>query len=606
MADDRAEQIARIEQIERIKALESKRSGSDPAQPSAAAIGSPDGKTGAEVESPDWVDRLKQLASGAQAAISKSHIPILNVAMNPGVQEAAGRVLSVPGGIARTLAADGLEALAPGKNDVTLGDYGNAALGQAPGVGDQVARKFPEVDSASMDIPGTNGKKLSARDLMNFVGNTALDPLVHGMGQAVGKGMYDSSIGKIIGEGKRFGKDSVGETYNKYGIKNPLTMDKTVQAAVDKNMLATGATEAAATRLPGSDIDVAKAMEPAQAHVNAITKYARGDSAQEAMAEEMQKEIDNHKSTISKEPQKAFVELPYTEPEQKLVYAGPNPESELHLGSGESTGRLMQNTVTPRLDAKGKPVVNSTPLKKMPGERLFESNPENLTPGGRGGNYEINRLPVPGNYDIQTNMIPKLDVGEATSEPDLLNPKTSIKPSPLAGSQWKTDAYAAAKDAAYDTAKKTTAWQGFYKSLGYGLKEATEKAIEKTLGSEAAEQYRKTNADTGNLLSTKRAQINAQAQAERLKASVTTPITTGTEGAAGGLAAALKEGDPLEKLGAFTVSAGLQKLAKGAQLGAMPAGYALRNMPQAPLNAAIIGTNLKPSPWAIGDDNGKK
>lgn len=611
----------------------------DPAQPGPQAIGSPDGNVPAPS---DWKSHATQVPEDAydkmgpafERALSKT-IPGMGIARALGetdvgkaIHEGTGKIAGYPAGIARTLAAYLAGVVKPGENPIGMGDAWDAAAGHAPGVGDQ-AKKFG-IPDAKIHLPGETHPHVSTTDLLNMGGNAALDPLMYGGAQMLGKGMYDSSIGKIIGEGKRYGKDGVGETYNKYGIKNALTMDETVQNAVNKNMAETKATESQATRLPGSDVDMNEATAPAQQHINDIARRAREGSPQAQTAKEMQAELDNHRASAAKPAEKTFLELPYTEPKSSLTYKGPNPEVPVYdAPTMKAIDRV--GTPDPVETRMGQPVkgisgtlpivsmneaavpTNEKPLNNFPGKIGQEDtqglinaikNASREQPGktsiATGAEDTIRTLPVQGRYDLETKMVPKMDVGETMTE-------SKPGPTPLDSSQWKTDAYNSAKNAAYDSQKRTTEWQGFYKSLGYGLKESTEKAIAKVLGPEAAEKYSQTNADTGNLLSTKKASAMQQAQSERLRNSVTTPVANGTEGFTGALVAAMGKGDPIENLGHGAYAVALQKLAKGAQLAAMPTGYALRNTPLALTRAASIDNNMKLSPWAPqGDQNGQR
>lgn len=78
--------------------------------------------------------------------------------------EPVKRVMSIPGGITRTAAMGSLETLLPGENKVTSQDYMDALAGNAPGVGDQFARKYPDINP-------------TLKDALNAGGNIALDPL---------------------------------------------------------------------------------------------------------------------------------------------------------------------------------------------------------------------------------------------------------------------------------------------------------------------------------------------------------------------------------------------------------------------------------------------
>lgn len=273
------EQLARIKQLERIAALEHKAAApKDPAQPSVAAIGSPDGPQAAPAARPSFSEQMGQLKKDPNSIDYDGPPTALDRAMEP-----VKRVLSIPAGVTRVAATGAVGNLLPsanGKNMAENSDYIDALKGQAPGVGDMIARKYP-------------GLSEGLKGIINKGGNFALDPLMWGGLQKMGKGMYDASINPIEVEGQRFGKSDVGDVLNKNGIKNPLTLQKTVQAAVDKNSAVTDQLEAGATA-KGATADMTKAVQPAQEFVNNLKRTARAGSDEWKMAKEMQDEIDNH------------------------------------------------------------------------------------------------------------------------------------------------------------------------------------------------------------------------------------------------------------------------------------------------------------------------
>ncbi len=632
MADDRAAQIARIQQIERIQALEGKsaQKSADPAQPGVQAIGS----TGAE---PDWVDTATSIPGKVADAVSKSHLGLLSAAMNPSIRDLAGRGLDYAGGVARTLGAKAVGAVMPGKNPVELvGDDGiNTVLGKAPGVGDYAERLG--LPTVGVDIPGTNNKKLTSKDLINLIGNAATNPLTYGAAGWAGKKMYNNAIAPLEVEGNRFSKTDVGDELFKNGIASPLKLRERVQAVVDRNMGKATKVEQQATA-GGAEGDVAAAMAPAQAHVNELAKYARGDASKMAMVKEMQDEINQRLTTAAKPSEPILRTLPYTEPEMSLKFK-PNPEMPVYDSGGKHglyTSNAPENqrlglgvvdrvgtpdpVVPNKFSLQGqnqkgisgtRPIVsmNETPLSTTD-EKLL-SLPRQIGRGDTEGLLEalrkatrgepgktkvatgaedtVRSLPIAGEHEMVTKMIPR----EAT----VLDQSEAVPgPSPLETSTWKTDAYNKAKAGAYDTTKRQDAWQTFYKKQGFGLKEATEKAIEKTLGPDAAAEYRATNESTGKMLSTGKAQTRVADQAGRDFTMATSPVPQGTEGVAMAIGKAAG-GSWMDALSA----AGIQKAARGMRLSQMPVGYGLRTMDPNAIRAGVVGSQLRNSndnPWS--------
>lgn len=275
----------------------------DPAQPGVQAIGSPEGATG------DWKSRATSLPASPEAepdVYDKLGSALGHVKLFPGmrlaqalgeteagkvVRAGAGKVMDYPAGIARTMAAYLAGAVKPGPNPIGATDGWAAITGNAPGVGEQ-AEKLGVANKA-IPLPGETHPHISTKDLLNIGGNAALDPMMWGGAQKLGKEMYNSAINPIEVEGQRFNKSEVGDVLNKNEIKNPLTLRKTVQQVVNKNMNLTDATEAGATEL-GANGDAVKAMSNAQAFVDNLKSTARAGSDEMKMANEMQAEINNH------------------------------------------------------------------------------------------------------------------------------------------------------------------------------------------------------------------------------------------------------------------------------------------------------------------------
>ncbi len=583
---DRLSEIRNLERIREIRALESM----DPNQPSVQAIGELDGKTPAGGEKDIYDDAAE---FGGQAMEFAKRHPVVALATHPTV----GKVLGYAGGLTRTGLAKAIGMVTPGRNPVDMNDIVNTLKGEAPGVGDY-AERFG-VKDVPIPLPFEKHNHLTTKGLFNLLGNIVTDPLYHGAGQAMGRRLYGQALEPIELEGIRRSKHEVGDVLNKHGVWNERNLQGKAQAIVDKNMESVRAAETAAAAA-GGEVNIVEAMKEAQANVNRIKKHARPGSAQERMANEMQAEIDNHLQAAAKEPQTQTIFEPQAP--SRPYETGREPLSKHGPGMGvidrvDTTDPLiMRNGKPVRGISKVRPTIDTTPVR-LPPPSGAEAGIVDLKATGKTG--QIGRADIP-------EITPLKPTGEITpfERPDTASAADRVRslpvggkytttttervpgPNPEATAQWKRDAYSTAKDAAYDTAKRTTAWQAHYKSMGFGLKEATEKAIEKTLGKEAALKYMLENEEAGKLLSTAKSQTKVANQ--RARDTNTLTSTSNTEALLGALAHASGKG--LE-------SVGLSKLLRGVKMSRMPIGYALRNTPQAPVTAGVVGTNLL-TPWA--------
>jgi hypothetical protein len=484
----------------------------------------------------DWVDYLSEAPGHVADALTNAK-GAPGASLIPPLVRGAGAAAGYIGGPFQVLAAKLAGMIKSGENPVSLlEDLPKAALGKAPGIGDYAVDKFG-VPDASVDIPGTNNKKLTARDLINFIGNAAVNPLTYGGAKMVGKSLYESAINPVEVEGARLGKAAIGDILNKNRVMTEGSLPAKGQAIVNKNMdtvvrpMEQGATDAGATA------DIKAAMGPAQAHVDDIMKYAKPGSAEEKMAQEMQKEIDLHTQMAAKPSEKVF-----TPKAPEAGYDAPTIAKVDRVGTPEPANQV-NGKPTRGLGPTG-PVINDTA-------------------------DQVVHLPQQGDWT------------ETPATPG---------PSPNATARWKTDAYNNAKSSAYDPAKRSDSWQTFYKAQGYGLKDATEKAIEKVYGSEGLAKYQQANAESGAILSTGKVQGKVAAQQARDLGVATSIAPSMSEGlmsaAAGGAAKDVESG-----LSSFAVMRAL----RAAKLARMPVGYMLRNTPQAPITGAVLQSN---NPWA--------
>ncbi len=620
----------------------------DPAQPGAQAIGTVNGPTPAAQPEKDWVDRAGEIPGALNELARRSHIP--GVSLIPAASDAIGALAKRVGAPAQVLAAKAAGIVKPGPNPVSLmNDLPGAVIsGDAPGIGDYAVDKFG-VPNPSIDIPGTNDKKLTARGIMNVLGNTAVNPLTWGAHKIVGENMYGSALNPVEVEGQRLDKGSMLKVLNKNRIMTEGDLRAKGQRIVDlndKNVITPmeqGATDAAV------EADMHQATAPAQAHVDRLMEHAKPGSAQEKMAKDMQAEIDLHKN-MQGTTAKVHTEFQ------------PKPEEPFLETPTESTGRLEQNQVDHRLDANGKPVVNSRVLTKWPGEPVANNGqvPGPLVPGTKAPfvppdetlstieqlkRSDLDKVigRIRGMPDIappaRTSFVPEAPLAEPTTSPGVVKraiegsrpspqnnfgtqeanweiPKTGQTtpdkpgslpqggdynlvrtegkqgPSANATSQWKTDAYNEAGAKAYDPSAHASSWQNFYKKLGFGMKEATEKAIEKVYGSEGLAKYQQANAESGAILSTGKVQGRVAAQRARDLDVATSVVPSATEALS-----AVTAGGASKSVEAAGLAGAAIRAWRAAKLAKMPVGYVMQNTPLAPVQGAVLQDNLS-NPYA--------
>lgn len=573
--DDNAallEKATLLHQATQLHAAKGKGASGDYAQPGVEGVGVTSGPTPAAQE-PDWVDKGGSMVEGLQGLLAKSHSP-LAFAANPAVQQAVGKVSGYAGGLVRTLATQLAGMVTPGENPVGFEDWGEALTGNAKGVGDQAVRMG--MPNPGFDIPGTNNKRLELKDAVNMVGNTLFDPLAHkGLVQKAGVKLYDSAIRPIEIAGEKVGKEAMGAELRKQKIRTPFNLRERIQNIVDKQQDKIEGFEKQASA-GGGQINVPKAVAPAQAYVDNLARST--EEGDRMIARRLQKIIDDHKATAARPAEEFINELPYSE-EQMVVKSKPASKKYVYDAPTESTGDLMQNEIINRTDAKGKPIVNTKPLKKKPGEYVINNEVDKITPG----------LPEGNEYSMELERVPKFEPFNDLTEP-------TLGPSPVQGAREKRGQYQKAKDIAYVRDHKNSHEQNLRKLLGRGYKVETEASIGQGINEGAQKAYKELNESNGKLLSTGKAQDRVSQQAQREFDTATSPIPSGTES----LLAAIHSTEPEKALGSVALAKALRIM----RLSAMPTGYALHAIDPVASRAAAVGNQLR-SPWNKPDEEKK-
>lgn len=201
--------------------------GGSGASPSGPAQPSPD------ASNKDWVDYLKS----APEAIGKvmmqagrggglaAPLGLIGAALQPTPQHYIGKAIDYPGGLARTILAKGVGMVTPGENPVGMQDFVNAAMGHAPGSG-ELAQRFG-MPNPSVNIPGTNNKNVSLKDLADLIGNTVTNPLMYGAMGKAGEMSYESGLKKIDEAMEARGKIPLSETLQENSTPTSLPAGST-------------------------------------------------------------------------------------------------------------------------------------------------------------------------------------------------------------------------------------------------------------------------------------------------------------------------------------------------------------------------------------------
>lgn len=573
--------------------LEAKEAQGMNPMPGTDAIGVTEGPTPAAKR--DWIDKAGELAETLRAGAEKYGPKPIRIAFNKDVQNAATKILDYPAGLVRTGASQIAGMFVPGENPVGIDDWMEALQGNAKGVGDQAVRMgFPD---NSVTIPGTE-KKIGNKDLLNIAGGMVTDPFNYPSAfKKVGKKLYNSSIRPIEVEGVRYNKNDVGDEMFKNKISNPLNLKEKIQKIVDKNMLEVEGIEKAATR-KGGQIDIEKAMDPAQAYVNKLRAGAV-ESEDLNLVKRLQRSIDAHKKLAGRPGQKEFIELPYTKEVEELVpqapergYKAAGTKVEADIDPSSNAGAQGKYYYGPN-DQRGIQFKDAEDLVTTSKKPDMQWDPKK---GWYSAGDEVVELSTP--MAPKKVLKPAMDVGEIDGEA-ILSPPT------LTGSRLKKKAYVKARDNAYDMNRKSTEYQNFKKAQGAGLKSETEASVGRSLSPEDEIRYRELNESTGKLLSTGKAQERVTNQAQREFDSLTSPFPNGTEGAVMSIPASMSD-DIAEGVGKGALTMAIQKAMRGLKLSQMPVGYGLRSVDPKTLKQLLIINQMKYGPWARGEESGEE
>lgn len=156
---------------------------------------------------------------------------------------------------------------------------------------------------------------------------------------------------------------------------------------------------------------------------------------------------------------------------------------------------------------------------------------------------------------------------------------------PAKGSMEKTFASKQVPGSQYAEFANTPEWGRFSKALASGFRDEVENSVSRTMGAKAGSDVAELNASAGNLLSTRRGQLTAENQGNRLANRIVTP--TGSDAVMAPLAMAM-EGTT----GGLTALAGKHLLDLTRHL-TMPAGYALKKFGETTIGGPAFNAYLR-------------
>jgi len=413
-----------------------------------------------------------------------------------------GQVLDYPGGLLRTGLASYGGMLTGQAGKINDTDVMNALKDHAPNSAEYLERLGVSPGGEVLNNSYTG--KITPRDIEGFALDVGTDPLTAlskaGLvGRPAGTAMekagtaaYKSGLKNLDMATARAEKAPVSDLLLKNGVWGNSQQVFDQMNELGKGLLAERNDILKRGTRAGAEVDMQRAMAPAQAYVDDLRKLNNPESKK--LVDMMQSRINDYLGAGAKEPEQILRELPYTEPVTQTKFSQ-MPEALAYDAPNESTGALMQNKVTYRTDAKGKPIINTMPLKKMPGEPILEptiQDPER--PRFDQKPDEILGLPVGGQYSQETKMAPRVTtvLDETERVPG---------PTPIQTTGWKTNAMNRVGEQGYDQFAKTSQGKAFEKALASGLRGSTAESIGEKLGPDAAVALNEKNANLGQILS---------------------------------------------------------------------------------------------------------
>ena len=556
-------------------------------QPSVAAIGSPNGETGAQEVQSDWKSR----AAAAPLPQAQEERPWYSVSPEglmqgsldalPNIGTGAGEMLGTLGGPAGILAgAAGGGAL--GKHTKELIEQ--YLLGRKPQTREEMYN--------GMTGAAVNGMTGAA------VGQVAA-PVV----STIGSKLYENALSPIEAALAKKGKSGIADVAEDAGIWNPKGIrDKLKSTTADLTDAVKQRYQQATAA--GGELDVNAALEPAQAHVNDFRMKAGRNPELLQQADRMQKRIDMLREAGAKD---VFKQAPEVTGLETAREAAPG-EVKLIGPDGKYPGDpATRYQGSPIADSKGplpEPEAPVVPPKVR--QRLDVRNAYDYTPPTPESAAAAKQAALEAEAAQKAAAL-KASQDAASSLPVQGTIEHLPGPNIEQGVLTKQASQNSVGDAGYSEFAKSGIGKDFEKKIAGGYQKEVENAIGRALGPEYQAEVAAKNASIGKILDTRRAQQALQDLTARKIQSATSIVPNGTEGIAGAVVGA----------GTHNVVDGLKaalavKALKGLSLAEMPAGYALKKA--APFiagvtkNAPMVTQGLvNQSPWALqGDQNGQK
>lgn len=486
----------------------------------------------------------------ADQYISESGVQIESPSFGSRALDYGLRALDYAGGLTRTAAGEAADMFIDG-DLVTGEDWKKAGVGKATSTSEMMERAgveegnrynlMPEMRIPMTDITLGQGDS-SARDILGFLGDVALDPLtwaslgtsaaakkggqtlaskvLNPVGtamQSAGRKIYKSGMKKIDQESVKFGKEPVSDVLLKNRVTGSATKIQEQMDRIAQNLKASRDKILGKATKAGAQVDVPKSLRSAQAFVDSLR--AKADPRMEATINRMQQEIDQLAETAARAEMPAQPEIRMTSLEPQLKEL---PVSVTQAPLDESSRVIINNEFTPAApevayNATGRKVGGEmstdvgaqypqplsvtqsyvtpppTGVKPQMLDPVIDNAEDTLEILPRGGTY-TQKVYRPAPYELAQEY-PEIVLREAT-------PRIPARPgpSPEQVSSWKSNTYNMIGDQGYNELKHTPVYKQFQKELARGQKEGVESAVEQSLGRGSRDSLVEMNDELGRVL----------------------------------------------------------------------------------------------------------
>lgn len=593
----------------------SRSASADPAQPSVAAIGSPDGPTPLR----SAANAVEGFGSGA----SLGYLPQMSGAL----EEAGKQVGSVKD---KALDAVGLGKLASQDFNLRKEGFNVPDLDGYTAGRDAMVRRLDAAQQenpwiygtgavaggvASAAAPGLAASKLLASGQLLRLGTVG--KLAQAIAQATGKAGSGGKLLQAMGAGKAYG--ALANPGDKPGVIDPLQMDQRGENAETGALLGAAGHAAGPAIEAGGNTLYNGALNKLTAAIGRKGKggitndlFEGGITNPKDLAAKTKDLLTQHvqaRDYIAQQADAAGAEMNV----HNSLEEAENFYNEMKMKAGRDPDALEELTLArERLDR----------LKQNAAQEKFTPNaPETTYDAPTMG--KIDRAgtmdPVVPNKFSQTGQMQK---GISQVRPVINDAIDEVGALPVAGTHERlpgpnatqaraltSRAQGNAGNANYKEFAKTDNGAKLEKAIASGFQKGNEASIAKVLGPEAAEQYAGHNATIGRIADSSKAAETVSDQTARDISNLTSlPKTDGMIGTLVGSTVGAASHDPITALTSAIAAVGGQKVMRGINLSQMPVGYAMKKA------GPVIAKEMEKNPWLvqgmlnnqIGGPNGEK